>query len=128
MVQDFLALFAGRDTLSPNPSSPTPTLTGSGSEAASSPKEFEVSDFGKDVSSLIQSDFWFEDGSVVLISGNVKFKVHRGILTRHSIIFEDVLSLPPPVNEETIDGCPIVELHDTPSDIWHLLRAMYDGL
>ena len=126
MVEDFQALYAHHGSQSP--ASPTPTLTGSGSEASSSPKAFEVSDFSKTIDSSIQSDFWFEDGSVVLIAGNIKFKVHRGILARHSLIFQDLLSLPPPSNEQTIDGCPIVELHDSSDDVWYLLRAVYDGL
>ena len=122
MLEDYEALFANNGTVSP-----TPTLTGSGSES-SSPKILEVSDFSKVLDPSTQSDFWFEDGSVVLIAQNIKFKVHRGMLARHSLIFQDLLSLPPPMDQRTIDGCPIIELHDLPDDVWYLLRALYDGL
>ncbi|KAH9905084.1 uncharacterized protein BXZ73DRAFT_109065 [Epithele typhae] len=72
-------------------------------------------------------DFWFTDGNIVLLAGDVAFKVHRGQLIRHSEIFRDMFSLPQPM-DETVDGCAWVVLHDDPSDFLHLLRALYDGL
>lgn len=75
-----------------------------------------------------RSDFWFKDGNVILMAGNVAFKVHRGNLERHSEIFRDMLSIPQPPDAETFEDCPLIELHDSPMDLWHLLRAIYDGL
>ncbi|CAL1715654.1 unnamed protein product [Somion occarium] len=77
---------------------------------------------------LIRSDMWFADGNIVLICNNVAFKVHQGQLERHSQIFEDLFTVPQPDDEELLEGCPWVELHDTPSDVLYLLRALYDGL
>ncbi|KAI0644301.1 hypothetical protein C8Q79DRAFT_913898 [Trametes meyenii] len=78
------------------------------------------------------TDFWFADGNVVLLARNVAFKVHRGQLVRHSDVFHDMFSLPQPSPAEAgqglIDGCPWVEIYDDPSDVLHLLRALYDGL
>ncbi|KAI0817013.1 hypothetical protein BC628DRAFT_1333857 [Trametes gibbosa] len=88
-------------------------------------------DISPDLGKYTTTDFWFSDGNVVLLAGNVAFKVHRGQLVRHSDIFHDMFSLPQPASEEgqgLIDGCPWVELHDDPSDVLHLLRALYDGL
>ena len=73
------------------------------------------------------TDFWFVDGNIILFVEDVAFKVHRGQLVRHSDVFHDMFSLPQPV-ADTIDGCAWVELHDDPSDVLHLLRALYDGL
>ncbi|TBU61486.1 hypothetical protein BD310DRAFT_873504 [Dichomitus squalens] len=73
------------------------------------------------------TDFWFSDGNVLLFVGDIAFKVHQGQLVRHSDVFRDMFSLPQPVSE-TIDGIPWVHLHDDPSDVLHLLRALYDGL
>ena len=73
------------------------------------------------------TDFWFADGNVVLLARDAAFKVHRGQLGRHSEVFRDLFSLPAPTLE-MIDGCPWVELHDDPSDVLHLLHALYDGL
>ncbi len=73
------------------------------------------------------TDFWFPDGNIILLVEDIAFKVHRGQLVRHSDVFRDMFSLPPPASE-TIDGIPWVQLHDDPSDMLHLLRALYDGL
>ena len=75
-----------------------------------------------------QSDIWFEDGNVILVAGDVAFRVHRGQLERHSEIFRDLFSLPQPVDQPTFQGSPIIQLYDSPSDITFLLRALYDGL
>ena len=73
------------------------------------------------------TDFWFSDGNVILLVQDVAFKVHQGQLVRHSDVFRDMFSLPQPASE-TIDGVPYVQLHDDPSDVLHLLHALYDGL
>lgn len=81
------------------------------------------------LSSAIRSNIWFEDGNIVLIVGSsVAFKVHRGQLERHSEVFHDIFSIPQPQDQRLIDGCPFVELHDCPSDVFYLLTALYDGL
>lgn len=90
-------------------------------------------------------DLWFTDGSVVLQTRSVLFRVHSSLLSRHSVFFRDMFSLPPPGNhshttipptrsplnlalaEQTYDGCPLVELHDSAEDVKNLLIALYDG-
>ncbi|KAF8484809.1 hypothetical protein DFH94DRAFT_624041 [Russula ochroleuca] len=68
-------------------------------------------------------DFWFSDGNVILSAGSFAFKVHRGQLERHAEIFQTMLSIPQPENaDSTINLC------DSPTDVYHLLRALYDGL
>ena len=68
-------------------------------------------------------DFWFSDGNVILCAGNFAFKVHRGQLERHADIFQTMLSIPQPD-----DTGGIIRLCDSPTDVYHLLRALYDGL
>ena len=77
---------------------------------------------------LIRSDFWFHDGNIVIIAGSAAFKVHRGQLERHSEIFNDLFSIPQPMEQDLIDGCSYVELPDCPSDFFYFLSALYDGL
>lgn len=77
---------------------------------------------------LIRSDIWFSDGNIVLIADSAAFKVHHGQLERHSEVFRDLFSVPQPVDQNLIDGCPSVELHDRPTDLYHLLIALYDGI
>ena len=68
-------------------------------------------------------DFWFSDGNVILSAGSFAFKVHRGQLERHAEIFQTMLSIPQPENADNI-----INLCDSPTDVYHLMRALYDGL
>lgn len=79
-------------------------------------------------SKLARSDMWFDDGNIVLVAEHVAFKVHRGQLERHSDIFQDLFSVPQPDNQVLFDNRAWVQLHDSPSDLLYLLRALYDGL
>ncbi|KAF7370413.1 BTB domain-containing protein [Mycena sanguinolenta] len=72
------------------------------------------------------SELWISDGNVVLQAGNVQFRVHFGVLARHSSVFRDMQGLPQPSNEPNVDGCPVVQLPDDPTDIEYLLKALYD--
>lgn len=71
---------------------------------------------------------WFDDGNIVLEAEGKQFRVHRGVLEKHSSVFKDMLSVPqPPESDEpTIDGCPIVQLPDKADDWEHLLNSLYD--
>lgn len=82
-----------------------------------------------DFSGLVRTDVWFPDGNIILVAGGAAFKVHKGQLERHSEVFQDLFSVPQPQDQVLFDGCPWVELlHDSASDLLHLLRALYDGL
>lgn len=79
---------------------------------------------------IIRSDIWFADGNIVLVARGIAFKVHRGQLQRHSEVFRDLFSMPQPPDQDQalIDDCEWVELYDAPTDVLHLLSALYDGL
>ncbi|KAG0698792.1 hypothetical protein DFH29DRAFT_939881 [Suillus ampliporus] len=77
---------------------------------------------------LILSDIWFADGNIILIANSATFKVHHGQLERHLEVFRDLFSVPQPIDQNLVDGCPSVELHDRLSDLYHLLIALYDGI
>ncbi|KAL6301485.1 hypothetical protein BKA93DRAFT_738642 [Sparassis latifolia] len=79
------------------------------------------SEFEKD------EEFWFEDGNTVLISRDVGFRIHRGIVSRHSEVFRDLFTLPQPTNAEKVHDCPVVSLSDSPMELRILLRAIYNG-
>ncbi|KAF8178636.1 hypothetical protein K438DRAFT_1844146 [Mycena galopus ATCC 62051] len=76
--------------------------------------------------SITRSDIWYKDGSVVLQTENTQFRVHWSIISRHSSFFRDLEDLPQPPNQSTVDGCPVVELHDSGEDVEYLLNALYD--
>ncbi|KAL1938256.1 hypothetical protein VTO73DRAFT_11707 [Trametes versicolor] len=77
-------------------------------------------------------EFWFEDGSVVLVAHGYGFRVFKGVLAHHSPVFQDMFSLPQPVlsapspssrtASEGVDPCPVVHLSDSPEDLRHVLR------
>lgn len=76
--------------------------------------------------SVMQSKrVWFDDGNVVLQAENVRFRVHRSILSKHSPIFANLFTFPHPVTETTVEGCPVVHLHDGYQDVEHFLLAVY---
>ena len=54
------------------------------------------------------------------------FRVHATVLSRQSVVFSDLFSLPTPDDEETIDGCPVILLLDDLEDVKDLLEVLYD--
>ncbi|KAH7878432.1 uncharacterized protein C8R40DRAFT_1158997 [Lentinula edodes] len=81
-----------------------------------------------DMTTLFHTDIWFKDGNIVLIAGSFAFKVHSGQLERHSEMFAGMLDVPQPTVQDVLDECPVVEMHDSPDDLYHFLIALYDGL
>ena len=69
-------------------------------------------------------EFWFDDGNIVLLCRETAFRVYRGLLTRHSVIFRDLFSMAQPSTAETMESCPVVHISDPPDDLRYLLRAL----
>ncbi|KAI1785126.1 hypothetical protein LXA43DRAFT_976405 [Ganoderma leucocontextum] len=67
-------------------------------------------------------EFWYEDGNVILVAGNIEFRIFKGILTDHSPVFKDVFSPPQPNSTPSETPVSTVHLSDSPLDIWHILR------
>ncbi|KZT11118.1 uncharacterized protein LAESUDRAFT_754812 [Laetiporus sulphureus 93-53] len=70
-------------------------------------------------------EYWYQDGSVVLIAEGWGFRVFHGILAEHSEVFRDLLSIPQLQTMEQIDNCPVVHLSDRAADLRHLLRFLF---
>ncbi|KAH6907598.1 hypothetical protein BKA70DRAFT_1283490 [Coprinopsis sp. MPI-PUGE-AT-0042] len=83
------------------------------------------------VSAITRSaDFWFEDGNLVLQAEGTQFKIHKGLLARHSVVLRDMLSLPQPPQhamDDVVEGCPVVCLSDKARHWSAVLGALYDG-
>ncbi|KAJ7712649.1 hypothetical protein B0H14DRAFT_3018137 [Mycena olivaceomarginata] len=77
---------------------------------------------------IIRSEIWYHDGSVVLQAQNTQFRVHWGVLSQHSVFFRNMHRLPQPDPSEqlSVDGCPVIELQDTVKDVKCLLSALYN--
>jgi len=77
------------------------------------------------------ADVWYADGSVVLVAGNTAFRVHSSILAGHCEVFKDMIAIPQPISDteagaERHEGCPVVRMHDSPADLKHFLKSIYD--
>ncbi|TFK84823.1 hypothetical protein K466DRAFT_495907 [Polyporus arcularius HHB13444] len=70
------------------------------------------------------SEFWLEDGNVVLVAKNVGFRVYKGLLAAQSPVFYDMFSATSLLADEQHDGVPIVRLCDSPEDLRHLFRVL----
>lgn len=71
--------------------------------------------------------WWFDDGNVVLIAEDTLFRVHRGMLAHHSVVFRDMFMIPLPEEFEQIEGCPVVHLTDGERDLGVLLGTLYEA-
>jgi hypothetical protein len=69
---------------------------------------------------------WFDDGNIILQAGSTLFKVHRGLLSKNSVIFRDMLAFQQPLDHPTVEGCPLVVLPDSEQDIHHFLNVLYN--
>ncbi|KAI0669060.1 hypothetical protein C8Q78DRAFT_978985 [Trametes maxima] len=70
-------------------------------------------------------EFWFEDGSIVLVAQGVAFRVYKRILAEHSPFFRDMFQIPQPARMAEVDGCPSVVLTDPAQQLRHLLRVLF---
>ncbi|TFK52477.1 hypothetical protein OE88DRAFT_1627806 [Heliocybe sulcata] len=80
-----------------------------------------------------QGEPWFDDGNIVLLTDpdGIAFKVHRGVLSRHSEIFQSMFQIPQPSDlplMETLDGCQVVRMYDLPVELSNLIKTLYDGV
>ncbi|EIN04252.1 hypothetical protein PUNSTDRAFT_138647 [Punctularia strigosozonata HHB-11173 SS5] len=70
---------------------------------------------------------WYEDGSIVLASEGVGFRVYRMLLAQNSSVFANMLAMSSP--ESNIDpsyDCPIVHMPDSAAQLRYLLLALHD--
>ncbi len=71
------------------------------------------------------SEFWIEDGNLILVARDVAFRVYRGLLAKQSTVLGEMAAKSSEdVYEAIFDGCPIVRLSDSPQDLTHLLRIL----
>ena len=73
-------------------------------------------------------DFYFPDGSVVIIVEKTAFRIHKYVLARHSDVFNGMWDIPQPPVYDMYDGCPTVKLADSKTDFIDVMKVMYDVL
>ena len=70
------------------------------------------------------TEFWMEDGNLVLLAGKVAFRVYRGLMAVQSPVFASMFLVADSGASKSVEGCPAVCLSDSPEDLRHLLRAL----
>lgn len=70
-------------------------------------------------------DLWFDDGSIIVISGKAAFCVHRSVLSMNSPIFKDMFMLNDYHNDSSAEPAT-VHFPDAESDVRHFLKALYN--
>ncbi len=70
--------------------------------------------------------FWFHDGTIVVLAGNIEFKVYAGPLIEHSPVFQVMFSLPQAgADPSAADRVrPPVHLSDSPCELRYLFELM----
>ena len=96
---------------------PQDSTAGSSSESSDSPTTIKPR-FKQ------HAEFWFDDGNIVLVARRVAFRIYRGLLASQSTVFSDMFASSSSSADETFEGCPVVQLTDSPCDLAHLLRAL----
>ncbi|KAJ7202842.1 hypothetical protein GGX14DRAFT_462599 [Mycena pura] len=86
----------------------------------------EDKDSDAEVSITRSPEYWFDDGNIILQVESTQFCVAKSVLSMHSLVFRDMFRLPLPVDEPTVENCPVVILSGDCTQDWnHLLGAMY---
>ncbi|KAH9856112.1 hypothetical protein C2E23DRAFT_810121 [Lenzites betulinus] len=70
------------------------------------------------------TEFWLDDGSLILIAQTTGFRVYRGLLASQSEVFRDMFDSANPSTGDRFEDCPVVHLSDSPQDLRHLLRVI----
>lgn len=86
----------------------------------------DASSDGTSVAAAFERDkmFWLEDGNLILVAGNIGFRVYRGLLATQSEVFRNMVSAAEPAGCDNVDGCPVVSLSDSPENVRHLLGVI----
>ncbi|KAF7351409.1 hypothetical protein MSAN_01572800 [Mycena sanguinolenta] len=74
-----------------------------------------------------RSEIWMPYGDVILQVESTQFRINKDILARHSSIFRTLFSVPQPLNEPKLEGCPVVQLYGDDAKDWALmLEVLYN--
>jgi hypothetical protein len=72
--------------------------------------------------------FSFDDGNVVVLTQNQYFIVHQDVLSHHSSSLDSALKVLQENSPRLFQGRPVLELQESPGEIYYLLTALYDGV
>ncbi|PIL26277.1 hypothetical protein GSI_12033 [Ganoderma sinense ZZ0214-1] len=72
-------------------------------------------------------EFWFEDGTVILVACDIEFRFYKGLLASVSPVFKQLFADCRAVRTVRMDqeqtfSCPVVHVSDSPEDLRYVLR------
>lgn len=73
---------------------------------------------------------WFSNDAIVLRAGKSAFRVIKSILAARSPVFQTMFEFPHPPSAAaptTMEGIPVVVLHDQAQEVEPFLRALFDS-
>lgn len=75
-------------------------------------------------------EFWFDDGTVILVARDAEFRVCKRFLASLSPLFKGLFAQPHVHRPTSIGGrqtlaCPVVRLSDSPEDLRRLFRVCF---
>ena len=74
------------------------------------------------------TDFWFDEGNIIIAALDRAFRVHTSILVLRSEVFKTLLSNAALSQlAERLNGCPILRVDDKGQDLHDLLYIIYNG-
>ena len=80
---------------------------------------------GSAATQIRDEEFWYQDGTVVLVARNVEFRVYGGVLANHSPVFADMFSQHQTSRApDDPSVCLVVPIEDRPEDLRVVLRAI----
>ncbi|KAJ7773971.1 hypothetical protein B0H16DRAFT_1510574 [Mycena metata] len=74
--------------------------------------------------SPVRSDIWFEDGNIIVQAEDTQFRVYKGPLCKSSEVLKTAVDNMG--DSKGVDGCPLLFLSDSPTDLGHVFRALFD--
>jgi hypothetical protein len=73
-------------------------------------------------------DLCFNDGNLAVLTGGNYFLVHKGLLCRHSGPLSHTIETLESGQSRFIEGRGVLELPETPTEVYYFLLALYDGM
>jgi hypothetical protein len=74
---------------------------------------------------IVRGDPWLDDGNILLQADGTRFRIVKSLLMARSEVFRDLFTLAHAGDTELDDGCPVITLQDSASDLAQLLKAIY---
>ncbi|PIL26266.1 hypothetical protein GSI_12022 [Ganoderma sinense ZZ0214-1] len=73
-------------------------------------------------------EFWFDDGTVILVACDIEFRFYKGLLASVSPVFKQLFADCRAVRTVRMDqeqtfSCPVVRVSDSPEDLRYVLRT-----